>query len=296
MAGPELIKKLRDMTQAGVMDCKKALEANENDVEKAATWLREKGIAKAAKKADAVAAEGVVLITHNKDTAAIFEVNCQTDFVAKNEGFIKLANEIGQLLISKKPKTLEEAVQLKLSSGHSIESECVNLTAKIGEKITLRRFEIINKKDSESFGLYCHSNQRVGTLLLFEGNADEEVGKNIAMHATAMAPKFLNTKSVDKAWLDQEKKVALEQMGNDPKFANMPADRKEKVLEGKMRKTVAEVCLEDQAYVKEPSLTVAEYAKRNKITISKMVRYEVGEGIEKVVSDFAKEVAEQMKQ
>lgn len=292
-ASPELIKKLRDMTQAGVMDCKKALDETNNDIDAAVQWLREKGIAKAAKKADAIASEGVALVGELDNKAIIIEVNAQTDFVAKNDEFLKLASAIKSTLLKSdlNDNDIESAKKLKLENGKTIEEACVELTSKIGEKISLRRFQIINKKSDESFAIYEHSNKRVATLILLKNNPSEEVKKNVAMHAAAMAPKFVNSSKVDSKWLENEKKVLTEQTIAEGK----PKEFADKIVKGRINKLLSEVCLDDQAYVKDPSITVAQYLKNNNSLSIDMVRYEVGEGIEKKECNFADEVAAQMK-
>lgn len=291
MANTELIKKLRNMTQAGVMDVKKALDACGDNLDKAAEWLREKGIAKAAKKASAVAAEGVASIGVEANKAVILEVNSQTDFVAKNESFLKLVSDIKAAILSSNVSDLSSCLQAKLPSGMSIEQACNELTGKIGEKIVLRRFQIVTKNDNQSFGIYEHSNKKIAVLLVLENKVEPEVGKNVAMHAAAMGPKFMDRNCVDKAWLENESKVLKEQTIAEGK----PADKAEMIVRGRINKSIAEVCLTEQAYVKEPAIKVSEYLKRNNTSLKTYIRYEVGEGIEKKVEDFAAEVASQMK-
>jgi elongation factor Ts len=195
----ELIKKLRDMTQAGVMDAKKALEQNNGDIEASVQWLREKGIAKAAKKADAVSTEGIIKVLIKEDKGIILEVNSQTDFVATNELFKELVNDIALTLIDSAEYDIEKATKLQLVSGKgTIESACNELTGKIGEKISLRRFQLLVKESSQQFAHYEHFNGKTGVLLILNTKIEEKFGKDVAMHAAAMAPKFLSKDQVDK--------------------------------------------------------------------------------------------------
>ena len=291
MTKTELIKKLRDMTQAGVMDVKKALDACADDLDKAAEWLREKGIAKAAKKASAIATEGIASIGVEKDKAVIVEINSQTDFVAQNENFLQLASDIKATILEKTPSSLEECNSIKLPSGNTIEEACKELTGKIGEKIAVRRFQVISKNSNESFGIYEHSNKKIAVLLVLDGLLTNDVGKNVAMHAAAMGPKFMDRDNVDKTWLENESKILKEQTIAEGK----PADKAEMIVKGRINKSIAEVCLSEQPYVKDPSIKVSEYLKQNGTSLKQYIRYEVGEGIEKKVEDFAAEVASQMK-
>ncbi|MDR2823451.1 MAG: translation elongation factor Ts [Mycoplasmataceae bacterium] len=290
MASMELIKKLRDMTQAGVMDAKKALEENGDDLDKAAQWLREKGIAKAAKKASAVATEGVTRILIEGNKAILVEINSQTDFVAMSDNFIKLVDEITLAIFRSNAKTIEEALVIKTHSNITVEEACIQLTAKIGEKIIVRRFMILEKSNDEVFAHYTHSNNKISVLLKLKPQSNVTAGRDVAMHAAAMAPRFLSQNEVDPNWLKNETKILTEQTISEGK----PADRAEMIVKGRVKKLLAEVCLLDQQFVKDPSKTVREYLKVNNSDIIQYIRYEVGEGIEKKVVDFAAEVAEQM--
>ena len=291
MTKSELIKKLRDMTQAGVMDAKKALDENQDNLDKAVQWLKERGIAKAAKKAGAIAADGIVDIVIHGNYAAMFEINSQTDFVAKNEHFINLVSQIKLKISEFKPTAVDEVYKIKLDNGSTVEEEMKQLIAKIGENIVLRRLVVVEKKDNESFASYRHSNSKIGVLLLLStNNVDPEVGKNIAMHAAAMNPRFLNKTQVNSDWLENEKKALRAQTIKEGK----PADRIEAIVNGRVNKVLAENCLCEQTYVKDPSKTVAQYAKQHNCDILTYIRFEVGEGIEKKEVNFAEEVAAQM--
>ena len=283
-----MVKELRDLTNAGLSDCKKALEATNGNKEEAINWLREKGIAKAAKKSDRIAAEGIAAILVKGNDAAIIEVNSETDFVAKNDTFKALVNEILETLINSNAKTMEEALELKTSEG-TINDLIISKTATIGEKLSFRRFERITKKDNETFGSYIHMGGRIAVLTVVS-DVTEEVAKDISMHAAAMKPLYVTKEEVPAEELEKERVVLKEQAMNEGK----PAEIAEKMVEGRIRKYYEEICLEEQAFVKEPSMSVGKYASNNGGKIVSMTRYEVGEGIEKKEENFAEEVAKQI--
>ena len=289
MITASLVKELREKTGAGMLDCKKALEANNGDIDASIDWLREKGISKAAKKADRIAAEGVAAILTKGNKAVILEVNSETDFVAKNEKFTDMVNELLEVIIDSDAKTVEEALELKTSEG-TINDLITARTATIGEKLSLRRFEIVTKKDSEVFGDYIHMGGKIAVLTVVD-SVSEAVAKDVSMHAAAMKPLYVKSEDVPTDVLDKEKEIMKEQLLNEGK----PADRIEGILVGKVKKYYEEVCLENQIFVKaENKETVADYVKANGGTITTMVRYEVGEGMEKREENFAEEVAKQM--
>ncbi len=291
MITASLVKELREKTGAGMLDCKKALEANNGDIDASIDWLREKGISKAAKKADRIAAEGIAAILIKGNKAAIVEVNSETDFVAKNEKFTDMVNEILETIIKSDAKTIEEALNLETSEG-TVNDLITARTATIGEKLSLRRFEVITKKDSEVFGDYIHMGGRIAVLTVIEG-ANEAVAKDVAMHAAAMKPLYVKSSLVPTDVLDKEKEIMKEQLLNMGK----PEDKIEGILVGKVKKYYEEVCLEDQIYVKaENKETVRDFVKNNGGVITTMVRYEVGEGMQKREENFADEVAKQMNQ
>ncbi|MDR2847408.1 MAG: translation elongation factor Ts [Mycoplasmataceae bacterium] len=292
MANIELLKKLRDLTQAGVLDAKKALDENHDDLEASIQWLREKGIAKAAKKAGAIATEGVTKVYISGDSAVIFELNCETDFVGTNSAFVDLANDIGLTLLKGGINDYDSALNnLKLSSGMSIDLACKTLTGKIGEKILLRRFQFITKKPEEMFSSYEHSNHRIAVLLTIDKNIDQIVAKDIAMHAAAMAPTFMNPNQVDKDWLANETKILREQAIAEGK----PIEKAEMIIRGRINKLLGEVVLESQPFVKNPKVSIKDHLSSANGTLLKYIRFQVGEGIEKKVVDFAAEVASQIK-
>ena len=301
MTKSELVKALREATQAGMSDCMKALAECNDDLDAAQKWLKEKGIAKANKKAGAVAYEGVVKALVDKNKALVIEVNSQTDFTAKNENFIKLVNDIFGSLMS----TVNSSGNIdpnKVSyNGKPLTDAGVELTATTGEKIAFRRGEMYIANPNESVFSYTHSNNKIATIIVFNNKVSDDVGKDIAMHAAAMFPKYLNEKSIDAEWLKQEREILTKQYHEeisqitDEKTKSEKLKRQDAIIDGKVKKLMKEVCLVDQPFVKDPSKTVAKYAQENGAEIVHMIRYELGEGIEKKVTNFADEVAAQMK-
>ncbi len=289
MINASLIKDLREMSGAGMLDCKKALEANNGNLEEAMTWLREKGISKAAKKSDRIAAEGMAAVLVEGNNAVILEVNSETDFVAKNEEFTQMVDSILNVLINSDVTTVEEALALTVD-GDTVENLIINKTAKIGEKLSLRRFTKFAKEDNESFGSYIHMGGRIAVLTVVK-DASEEVAKEISMHSAAMQPTYVKSADVPTDVLEKEKEIIKEQLLNEGK----PADRIEGILVGKVKKYYEDVCLENQVFIKAVNKeTVAEYVKQNGGEITTMIRFVVGEGIEKKEENFAEEVAKQM--
>ena len=283
-----LIKELRDISGAGLMDCKKALEASDGDIDKAMDYLREKGISKAAKKASRVAAEGLSTVLIEGDNAAVVEVNCETDFVAKNEKFVNLVNTIAKLIVDNDVKTMDEALALSTEEG-TLNDTLVNMTAIIGEKISFRRFERLSKTASQNFGGYIHMGGKISVLTLLEG-ASEEVAKDVSMHAAAMRPSYIRREDVPAEETEKEMAVLKEQAMNEGK----PAEIAEKMVQGRINKFYKEICLEEQEFVKDSDKTVSEFVKSNSGSIVNMVRFEVGEGIEKKEENFVEEVMSQI--
>ena len=283
------VKNLREKTGAGMLDCKKALEECKGNLEEAITWLREKGIAKAAKKSDRIAAEGLADIFVNGNKAVVLEVNSETDFVAKNEEFKKFVNEVGNAILNNDVNNMDEALKLVID-GETIEQKVIAITAKIGEKISIRRFSSITKKDNEVFGSYLHMGGRIASLVVIEGN-DVNIAKEVAMHAAAMRPMYLNEASVPNDVLDSEKEIMRQELINEGK----PLDKIDNILVGKVRKYYEEVCLENQIYVKaENKETVGKFLSNNNSKLVNMIRFEVGEGMEKRQENFADEVMSQI--
>lgn len=281
----ELIKELRDLSGAGIMDCKKALEDNNNDIDAAIKWLREKGISKAAKKSDRIAAEGLSTIIVEGNKAIVTELNCETDFVAKNEKFQKFLQDISKAILNSDAKTIEEAFELKYEDG-KLNDAIINITSVIGEKISLRRFKILIKEDNQVFGPYIHMGGKISVLTVLDG-ADEVVAKDVAMHAAAMRPSYIRKEDVPTSELDNEKEILKEQAINEGKTPEIA----EKMVMGRISKFYKDVCLEEQEFVKDSSISVGKYVENNKMKIIDMVRYEVGEGMEKRSDNFAEEVA-----
>ena len=291
MISASLVKELREKTGAGMLDCKKALEANNGDINASVDWLREKGISKAAKKADRIAAEGLSAILLDGNKAAIVEVNSETDFVAKNEEFKSLVDTILKTIISSDVETVEELLEVKAEgSEETINQLIISKTATIGEKLSLRRFTRIIKTDSQSFGEYIHMGGRIAVLTLVD-NASSDVAKDVSMHAAAMRPSYVKRENVPAEEIEKEREILKEQAVNEGK----PAEIAEKMVEGRIQKYYKEVCLEEQPFVKDSDINVATFVKNNGGTIVDMIRYEVGEGIEKKEENFAEEVMNQIK-
>ncbi len=287
------VKELREKTGAGMMDCKKALEACDGDQDKAVDWLREKGIAKAAKKESRIAAEGITETNVNGNEAIIFEVNCETDFVTKNEKFVELVKELKEALMSSKCMNIEEANEVKLSDGKTIAERIVEETATIGEKISFRRFKRITKSDDETFGVYSHMGGKITAIVVVNG-ASEDVARDVAMQAAAMNPIAVNRDSVQEDVVEHEKEMIKAEMKNDEKNKNKPEDILDKMAVGKLGKFFKENCLVEQAFIKDSSLTVEKYVKENGGEVVSMTRFAVGEGIEKKQENFAEEVMSQI--
>ena len=288
MVSASLVKELRELTGAGMLDCKKALEETNGSIEEATTWLREKGISKAAKKADRIAAEGLAAILTKGNDAVIIEVNSETDFVAKNEEFKNLVDSILNAIIENNPKTTEDVLKLNYN-GETIEDLIIAKTAKIGEKLSFRRFEKLTKNDNQSFGSYLHMGGKIAVLVLTDG-ANEDVAKDCAMQAAAMRPLCVRRSELSEEDINKEREIIKEQAVNEGK----PADIAAKMVEGRLLKFYQDVCLEEQAFIKDDSMNVATFVKNNDGSINKMIRFEVGEGMEKRSENFAEEVAKQM--
>lgn len=296
----QMVKELREMTGAGMMDCKKVLVETDGDMDKAVELLREKGLAKAAKKAGRVAAEGLVKFAFSDDAraAAVIEVNSETDFVAKNPEFIEFADKLASLALAADNEDMEKFMDSKYDGAEDVKTALANKIAKIGENMNIRRFAKLNTPGTVYVG-YSHGG-KIGVVvgLKTEATADEVqvVGKDVAMQVASMSPKFVNESEVDPAWLEEEKKIATQLLLNEGKKPEM-LDR---IIPGKIKAILKEVCLVDQKFVKNSDLTVQQYVESvakeigKDIAVTEMVRFEVGEGIEKKEEDFAAEVAAQM--
>lgn len=296
----ELIKALRTATQAGMSDCMKALEECNNNLEEAQKWLREKGIAKANKKAGAIAYEGAVKAGSEGNKAIIIEVNSQTDFTAKNENFVKLVDDIYSDIAKNVSKSEMINPETYSFNGAPLKDAGIQLTATTGEKIAFRRGDVVVADANDTIGTYTHSNNKIASLCVIKGKVNEEVAKDVAMHIAAMAPKYLDEASVSQEWLKGEREVLANQFDEElkaitnDKAKEEKAKRRDAIVEGKVSKLLKDICLIHQAFVKDNSKTVAQYVKENGGELICMIRYELGEGIERQESDFAAEVAAQM--
>ncbi|WP_246939856.1 translation elongation factor Ts [Bacillus pinisoli] len=286
----QMVKELREKTGAGMMDCKKALTESNGDMEKAIDYLREKGIAKAAKKSDRIAAEGLAVIETQGNEAVILEVNSETDFVAKNEGFLNLTRELSSHLLKNKPASVEEALEQTMDNGATVGEHINSAIAKIGEKLTLRRFTVATKTDNDSFGAYLHMGGRIGVLTVLEGTTDETVAKDVAMHIAAVNPKYVDRSAVTEEEIQREREVLTQQALNEGKPENIVA----KMVEGRLGKFFEDICLLDQSFVKDPDQKVRKFVESKGASVKSFVRYEVGEGIEKRQDNFAEEVMSQV--
>ncbi|WP_158177267.1 translation elongation factor Ts [Staphylococcus aureus] len=287
----KLVKELREKTGAGMMDCKKALTETDGDIDKAIDYLREKGIAKAAKKADRIAAEGLVHVETKGNDAVIVEINSETDFVARNEGFQELVKEIANQVLDTKAETVEALMETTLPNGKSVDERIKEAISTIGEKLSVRRFAIRTKTDNDAFGAYLHMGGRIGVLTVVEGSTDEEAARDVAMHSAAINPKYVSSEQVSEEEINHEREVLKQQALNEGKPENIV----EKMVEGRLRKYLQEICAVDQDFVKNPDVTVEAFLKTKGGKLVDFVRYEVGEGMEKREENFADEVKGQMK-
>lgn len=288
MSIAQSVKELRERTGAGMMDCKKALEATGEDMDKAIDWLRENGIAKAAKKGDRVASEGLTKIYEEGNKAILLELNSETDFVAKNEQFLELLDRLAENILKSDAKTVEEASAITID-GETINDIIINATATIGEKISLRRFEILTKNDDEQFVTYSHMGGRIGVVVVVKGD-NEETSRQVAMHIAASNPQYLDETQIDPEVLKHEEEILRKEALNEGKPENIV----DNMVKGRMQKFKKEICLLDQPFVIDPDLTVQKALESNGLVITSFARYEVGEGIEKEEVDFAAEVAAQL--
>ena len=289
MVDAKTVAELRAKTGAGMMDCKKALSETNGDINAAIDYLREKGIAKAAKKESRIAAEGLANVYISGNKAVILEVNSETDFVSKNEEFTSMLDTIGNTILNSNDKTVEEALELPCEEG-TIKDLIIAKTAKIGEKLSLRRIEVVEKTDDETFGSYLHMGGKIAVLTVLTG-ANEEVAKDVAMQAAAMKPEFVREDEIPTDRVEKERAIFKEQAMNEGK----PAEIAEKMVEGRLKKFFKEICLVSQSFIKNGDIDVATYVKNNGGEVKSMVRYEVGEGMEKRNDNFAEEVMNQVK-
>jgi elongation factor Ts len=285
----QMVKELREKTGAGMLDCKKALEQNDGDIQKSIDFLREKGMASAAKKAGRIAAEGLCNVVVKDNKAIIFELNSETDFVSKNKQFLDLIDQISEGIISSNVSDTEEALKATVN-GKTIETLLIDATATIGEKISLRRVSTVIKEDDQEFGAYKHMGGRIAVLAVL-AKQGEEVAKDMAMHIAAQNPRYINRSQVDQETLEHEKHILTQQALQEGKPANIV----EKMVIGRLNKFLQDICLVDQPFVKDTDQKVSQYLKSHQNDVLSFIRLEVGEGIEKKEEDFAAEVAAQMR-
>ncbi len=288
------VAKLRSLTGAGMMDSKKALEEANGDMEMAADLLRKKGIVKAAKRADKVAAEGMVATAVKGNVAALVEVNSETDFVAKNDDFKQLVETLAKHVVEKKPADIVGMLGQELHDAtESVETFVTNATLKIGEKISLRRFTVMEKTDSDAFGAYIHAGGKIGVLVLLRGSTSEDLARDVALHIAASNPKCIDRSGVAADLVEREKSIYVEQLRTQGK----PEAMIENITKGKLEKFYAEICLLEQPFIKDEDKTVAAYVQSIApgATVASFVRFELGEGIEKQTTDFVAEVTSQLK-
>ncbi|MGA3600866.1 MULTISPECIES: translation elongation factor Ts [Lysinibacillus] len=287
----QLVKELREKTGAGMMDCKKALVETDGNLEAAIDFLREKGLSSAAKKADRIAAEGTTYILENGNEAIILEVNAETDFVSKNDKFQVLVASLAEQLLAAKPASIEAALEIANAEGVKVVDQISTAIATIGEKITLRRFEVKTKTDADAFGSYLHMGGRIGVLVTLEGSTDASAAKDVAMHIAAINPTYVSRDEVSAEEVERERKVLTEQALNEGKPENIVA----KMVEGRLGKYFEDVCLLDQSFVKNSDQKVRDFVASTGGSVNGFVRYAVGEGIEKREDNFAEEVMSQVK-
>ena len=290
MISASMVKEFIEASGAGMLDCKKALEETNGNMEEAINWLREKGISKAAKKQTRIAAEGLAFAKIEGNKAIIVEVNSETDFVAKNEEFKTLVNDIATNVLANDAKDMESALAIE-TNGKKLEEIITEKVATIGEKLSFRRFKIVEKTDNQIFGTYSHMGGKIVTLTVLEGN-DEELAKDIAMQAAAMRTLYLNREEVPEEVIEKERAILTEQAENE----GLDSNKLPMIVNGRINKYYEEICLVDQGFIKENKMKVSKYVESKNSNIISFVRYEVGEGIEKREENFADEVMKQINQ
>lgn len=289
MISAKLVKELRDRTGAGMMDCKKALEATDGNIEEAITWLQEKGISTAAKKAGRIAAEGLAKVVVEGNTGVVLELNAETDFVAKNDKFTGLLDSLASTFVKEKPADLEAANNLVID-GSTVADLVTQATATIGEKISLRRLEVVEKNDDEIFGDYTHMGGKIAALVVLKGGYDE-VSHDVAMQVASMSPQFISRDDMPQEIVDKETDIQTEVLKNDESMANKPENIRAGIVAGRVKKALQEISLVDQPFFKDSSLSVDKMLNNANAKVVSFVRYAVGEGIEKREENFAEEIA-----
>ncbi len=293
----QMVKDLREKTSAGMLDCKKALTATDGDMEAAVTWLREKGIAKAVKKEGAIAAEGLCSYAIKGNKAVVFELNSQTDFVAQNAKFVDLLNKVGEIIVNSDAKCTECALKVE-AEGKDLNTIILEASGVIGEKISLRRVTVLEKTDAQVFGAYKHAGGRIVVVAVLDGN-DEVVAKDVAMHVAAMGPRYVSKDDIPAEEVAKEREIILATALNENATSAKPKPEQiiaDKIVPGRLEKSLKEICLLSQAFVKNPDQTVEAYVAGAKSKVVTFIRLAVGEGIEKQEVDFAAEVAAQSAQ
>ena len=283
------VKELRDKTGVGMMDAKKALVETDGDMEKAVDVLREKGVAKAEKKSGRVAAEGIAAVAIKDNKAAIVEINCETDSVASTDKFKNLVTEVADKIAEEEPASVDDALALKTANG-TVKDDVIETTQVTGEKISLRRFQVVEKGADQSFGSYIHNGGQIAALVVLDG-ADSATAKDVAMHVAAINPEYVNREQVPADRLAHEKDVLVKEALNEGK----PEKIVEKMVEGRLNKWLSEISLDDQEFVKDSDQTVAHFVESKGGKVSSFIRFEVGEGIEKKADNFIDEVMNQIK-
>ncbi len=279
------VKELRQRTGAGMMDCKKALQETDGDMDKAIDYLREKGISKAQKKAATrVAADGLAHVVEGDEKAVLYEVNSETDFVAKNDEFVNLMKSIGSRILAADVDKLEDALQLEMD-GETVENQIMRASGKLGEKISFRRMVVREKSSDQVFGSYVHMGGKIGALVVLEGG-DETLARDVAMHVAAINPSYLSEDDVPEDFIEHEKSVLHKEALNEGK----PEHIVEKMVQGRLNKRLKEICLVHQPFVKDQDVTVGQHVKDAGASIISFDRFEVGEGIEVEEENFADEV------
>ena len=290
----QMVKDLREKTSAGMLDCKKALTATDGDMEAAVTWLREKGIAKAVKKEGAIAAEGLCSYAIKGNKAVVFELNSQTDFVAQNAKFVDLLNKVGEIIVNSDAKCTECALKVE-ADGKDLNTIILEASGVIGEKISLRRVTVLEKTDAQVFGAYKHAGGRIVVVTVLDGN-DEVVAKDVAMHVAAMGPRYVSKDDIPAEEVAKEREIILATALNENATSPKPKPEQiiaDKIVPGRLEKSLKEICLLSQQFVKNPDQTVEAYVAGAKSKVVTFIRLAVGEGIEKQEVDFAAEVAAQ---
>ena len=289
MVTAALVKELRELTGAGMMDCKKALEATNGNIQDAIKWLQEKGMASAAKKAGRIAAEGLARVATQDNLAVIYEVNAETDFVAKNEQFLELVDLVGEALLAFQPANLDEANDLVVK-GKTVAEYLIDATVTIGEKISFRRFELVTKKDEELFGVYMHMGGKIAGVAVVE-TTNEEVARDMAMQVVSMNPLYVSQEMMPASVVEEQTHLQREILNNDPVLSQKNEKQQQGIIRGRVSKALQEISLVDQPYFKEQNTKVSQFLQNEKASVRKFARYAVGEGIEKREEDFAAEVA-----